>query len=130
MEKLYEFHWDCGRQGNVNGMFIADEKAVDIAMGNEVSFGEILGKHSDVRGYLEECDLKVVEVSGQTVKELKNALGCTISGYNPLNYVSYTCARCQNNVYPGDEDVYLKEDEGSICSSCCVEEEEATLMLL
>ena len=82
MEKLYEFHWDCGRQGSVNGMFIADEKVIDIAMGNEVSFGEILGKHSDVRGYLEECDLKVVEVSEQTVKELKNALGNTISGYN------------------------------------------------
>lgn len=130
MEKLYEFYWDCGRQGSVSGLFIADEKAIDVSIGNEVSFGEILGKHSDVYGYLEKCDLTVVDVSEKTVKELKNALGYTISGYNPLNYITHTCVRCEKNIYAGDEDVYLKEDEGSICSSCCSEEEESTLMLL
>ena len=30
MEKLYEFYWDCGRQGSVNGMFIADAPITEI----------------------------------------------------------------------------------------------------
>ena len=42
-KKLYKFHWDCGRQGDLEGMFIADEQAVADAIGKEAQFGEALG---------------------------------------------------------------------------------------
>ena len=130
MNKLYKFNWDCGRQGSVDGLFIADEKVIDVALGNEVSFGEILGKHSDVYGYLEECDLAVLDVSETTVDELRNVLGSNISGYNPLDYISYSCSRCEKIVCVEDDMVYLKEDEGAVCIDCCTEEEVSTLTLL
>jgi hypothetical protein len=28
MKKIYKFHWDCGRQGYVSGIFIADDEEV------------------------------------------------------------------------------------------------------
>ncbi|MCC0764744.1 hypothetical protein IR151_17255 [Clostridioides sp. ES-S-0006-03] len=89
MEKLYRFNWDCGIGGDVEGMFIATEDEVGSAMDKDVYFGEILGKHSEVYGVLEEHDLEVLDVSDTTVQELKKVLGRSISGYNPLEYIKY-----------------------------------------
>lgn len=87
MGKLYKFSWDYGRSGNVEGVFIATEDEVDSAMYKEVWFGEILGKHSNVYGILEEHDLEILDVSDITIQELKKVLGRSISGYNPLEYI-------------------------------------------
>ncbi len=87
MEKLYRFSWDYGRSGNVEGVFIATEDEIDSAMYKEVWFGDILGKHSDVYGILEEHDLEILDVSDITIQELKKVLGRSISGYNPLEYI-------------------------------------------
>jgi len=87
MKKLYVFYWDCGRSGSVEGIFIAEEKDVKNAIGKNVYFGEILGKHSEVYGILEEKDFKKIKVSDITIKELEEVIGDTISGYNPLAYL-------------------------------------------
>jgi len=84
MEKLYKFGWDYGRQGVVEALFIADPRAVELVCGREVYFGEILGKHSEVYGELEESDLTVIDIPQEAIEALKKAVGRTISGHNPL----------------------------------------------
>lgn len=86
-KKLYEFHWDCGRMGDVEGLFIAEEETVKEAIGKDVYFGEILGKHSDVHGTLDEGDLTVIDIPSFVVDILAERIGWSISGYNPLDYI-------------------------------------------
>lgn len=87
MRKLYSFFWDCGRLGDVEGLFIAEESEVDSAIGSQVSFGEILGKHSDISGTLSSVDLKVISDEQDRIDWLLGIIGHTVSGYNPLEYV-------------------------------------------
>lgn len=78
---LWKFYWDCGRQGEVEGLFKATKEEVDAAIGKEVYFGEILGKHSEVYGTLEDGEIELVSDDPLTVK---NAFE---TGYNPLDYL-------------------------------------------
>lgn len=87
MKRLYSFYWDCGRSRAVEGLFIEEETVVNEAIGKEVYFGEILGKHSEVYGILEESDLKVLDVLDTTVQDILKTIGSNISGYNPLHYI-------------------------------------------
>lgn len=87
MRKLYSFFCDCGRMGDVEGLFIAEESEVDSAIGSQVRFGEILGKHSDISGTLSSVDLKVISDEQDRIDWLLGIIGPTVSGYNPLEYV-------------------------------------------
>lgn len=87
MNNLYRFYWNCGRMGDVEGIFIATEEEVEAALGKTVYFGEILGKHSEIYGELDRGDLTKLEVSDTTVSELLAVVGKTVSGYNPLEYL-------------------------------------------
>ena len=60
--KIFKFHWDCGRMGDVLATFAATQEEVDAAIGKKVYFGEILGKHSEIYGTLEKKDLTVLTV--------------------------------------------------------------------
>lgn len=86
MKKLYSFYWDCGRSGNLSGLFIAEESEVDNILGKEVYFGEVLGKHSEVYGTVDAEDIEIVSEDQEKVEWLENLLGSTVSGYNPLDY--------------------------------------------
>lgn len=44
MKYLYKFHWDCGRNGDLQGLFVATEDEVKDAIGSEAYFGEVLGE--------------------------------------------------------------------------------------
>lgn len=85
MKKLYRFGWDCGRQGNVDGLFVAEEDDVKKAIGKRIYFGEILGKHSEVYGDLEEADIEVI-TGDQAVISIFEEHDIS-SGYNPLDYI-------------------------------------------
>ena len=87
MKKLYSFFWDCGRMGDVEGLFIAEESEVDSAIGSQVYFGEILGKHSEISGTLSSGDLRVISDEQDKIDWLLDIIGCDVSGYNPLYYV-------------------------------------------
>jgi hypothetical protein len=89
MLKLYKFEWDCGRAGSVEGLFVDEEQEVQKAIGEDVYFGEILGKHSEVYGELSEEDLTVLSEDQEKIKWLIDIMDgvWTISGYNPLNYI-------------------------------------------
>jgi hypothetical protein len=88
MKKLYEFHWDCGRQGDLSGLFIAEDSDLEDLMGNEIYFGEVLGKHSEVYGTLEVTDCKVISEDESFIAKLAEVLKIesTVSGYNPFDY--------------------------------------------
>ena len=88
MKKLYSFFWDVRRMGSVEGLFIATDEEIMKGLGKDVYFGEILGKHSEVDGVLEEGDLTVMSESQDFIEELERVVGGrTVSGYNPLNYI-------------------------------------------
>lgn len=88
MKAIYKFHWDCGRQGHVGGLFIANVENVKENLGKGVYFGEILGKHSEVYGTLEEGDLTVKTDDQDFISKFEEIMGTgTISGYNPLDYI-------------------------------------------
>jgi hypothetical protein len=86
-EKLYLFHWDCGRMGFLDGLFIADELAVEQIIGKEIYFGEVLGKHSEIYGTLEEKEIVVISDDPLVISKLKEhqRFG-SICGYNPIKY--------------------------------------------
>ena len=92
--KLYKFYWDCGRQGEVEGLFFEDEEKIQSAIGKEIYFGEILGKHSDVYGTLEEQDLKAIDLPEESINMLVSHIGTHLSGYNPLDYIMCSECRC------------------------------------
>lgn len=88
MLKLYSFHWDCGRSGDLDGLFVAEEDQVESAIGKRLYFGEVLGKHSDVEGILEASDLEEVSSEQDKITWLVDLLGTSISGFNPLEYLA------------------------------------------
>ena len=93
---LWSFFWDCGRQGEVEGLFKATREKVEDAIGKDVCFGEILGKHSDVYGTLKEGEITLESDDPLAVLSAKE------SGYNPLEYLQYECPICETS-YGADE---------------------------
>ncbi len=48
MKGLYKFYEDFGRMGDMSGIFVADSKDVEKAIGKTVVYDEPLGKHSEI----------------------------------------------------------------------------------
>lgn len=88
MLNLYSFYADCGRQGSLDGLFIARQSDVDEAIGKHLYFGEVLGKHSEVEGTLEAREIELVSNDQEKVLWLLGLLGANVSGFNPLDYIS------------------------------------------
>jgi len=86
MKGIYRFHWDCGRMGEVNGIFVADSDKIKSAIGKQVYFGEILGKHSDIEGTLEDGECQLLSENNDDI-EVFERLDLT-TGYNPLDYIN------------------------------------------
>lgn len=82
---IYKFYWDWGRMGDVTGVFTASKEEIKKALGKRIYFGEILGKHSEIYGFLEEKDLTMV-TDDKKVVALFSEYGLA-SGYNPLQYI-------------------------------------------
>jgi hypothetical protein len=75
--------------GDLQGLFVATQEEVDAAIGEDIYFGEILGKHSEVFGELYQDDIRLVSEETDKIEWLMKVLDTdgTISGYNPLEYV-------------------------------------------
>ena len=86
MKALWQFHWDIHRMGHVRGQFVATDEEVKKHIGRKVYFGEILGKHSNVYGTLEEKDLFRLTDDEEFIAKFEQ-YGCA-TGYNPLEYLS------------------------------------------
>lgn len=101
MKQLFKFAADCGRSGDIGGIFVATQEEVDNIIGKEVGFGDALGKYSDVYFEIKPEHITKIDVSAEAVEELHSILGDTWSGYNPIEY------------YEGDDEhVYYDYDTG------------------
>lgn len=103
MNNLYSFYVDCGRMGSLDGLFIATQEEVDKAIGKEMYFGEVLGKHSDVGGTLEAHEIKLVSDDQEKVDWLLDLLGESVSGFNPLDYIQDSDEDDEEEDYEDDE---------------------------
>ena len=87
MSAIFKMNLRGGRQGDLQGIFIADKQEVDnlITSKKEIYFGEVLGKHSEVVAYLTHDEIKMVSDNPSVVglfQELN--MQC---GYNPFSYI-------------------------------------------
>lgn len=87
-KKLWQFYWNCGRMGDLEGLFVATQEEIDIILGEEIYFGEVLGKHSEIYGTLAKEDLTLKSDDEEFITKLQEVLGVerTISGFNPFDY--------------------------------------------
>jgi hypothetical protein len=85
---IYRFSADCGRNGDLEGVFIATKEQVAklISSKIEVYFGEVLGKHSEICGAIEKKDIKLLTDDIKAV-EIVEKYNLT-NGYNPFDYRS------------------------------------------
>jgi len=83
---LYRFHWDCGRQGCLDGVFEATPEDVASAMGTNVYFGEVLGKFSEINGEIEEGDIELLTDDQEFIDRAKK-YGVIPQGFNPFDYI-------------------------------------------
>lgn len=118
---LWRFHWDCGRSGDLEGLFVATEEEVEKAMGSYAYFGEVLGKHSEVFGDIEEGDIVKIDVAPEVIAQLIPHLGYDWSGFNPLDYVreTSTCEECGEENYTDEWNVEHREEfDINMCEEC------------
>ena len=108
MKKLYKFHQSYRRMGDLDGVFVAEESEVKEAIGKEVYFGEVLGKHSEIQGTLEEGDITELTDDATAIEVIEKYLHGG-AGWNPLYYVV-----CPHG---------LNLDE-CVCEVCCCEHDE------
>ncbi|WP_144509866.1 hypothetical protein [Bacillus sp. FJAT-22090] len=119
MKFLYKFYWDCGRSGDLKGLFVATEEEVAKAIGSEAYFGEVLGKHSEVYGTIDDGDIQKLDISSEAIEEVSQHLGETWSGFNPLYYLKTTCDQCEESYRADEWDVdYREEFEMEMCDEC------------
>lgn len=78
---LYKLKFDCRSNGCVNGLFKATATEIEEAMGKNVVFGEVLGKHSYIFGTLEKCDIELISDDPYIVSNTDEY------GFNPLHYL-------------------------------------------
>lgn len=89
MRAIYKFHIACGRMGDLEGVFSADtddiKKLTD--SGEEVYFGEVLGKHSEISKVIKPEHLVLITTDVEFIKlfdqyDLAN-------GFNPFDYMEF-----------------------------------------
>jgi hypothetical protein len=81
-KNLYRFlHYDM--RGTIEGLFFASEEEVQALFGEEVYFGEVLGKHSDVVLGITPEQISKEEIPEEVSQGMFHHFGETVSGYNP-----------------------------------------------
>lgn len=85
MKVLVEYQEDFGRMGDLEGLFVCEKSDLDSVMGEEVEFGEVLGKHSEIYGEITDETCKIKSEDQEFIAKLVELIGHeTISGYNPV----------------------------------------------
>lgn len=88
MKGLYKANIDCGRAGNLYGLFIADVESINelIESKRVIEFGEVLGKHSDISGNLEPTDVTLVTTDEAFIAQAEALQLCV--GINPFAFIT------------------------------------------
>ena len=87
MKTIYKFYVDCGCSGSLSGVFTAESYDMEmlISSGYEVCFGEVLGKHSDISGCIEETEITTVSSDPKDVEVFERLDLHT--GHNPFDRI-------------------------------------------
>lgn len=91
------------RHGDLEGVFVSTPDEVAKAIGSHVYFGEVMGKHSEVRGIIKEGEIKEISDDQSVVKVFEKHLGGCV-GYNPLEYLC-----CEHWVDPNEQECEICE---------------------
>lgn len=86
MKAVFKLNYDCGRMGELTGLFVAEKEQIKwlIESKLEVYFGEVLGKHSEIYGPLDEGDISIVTDEKSAIDLIVNH--DLSNGFNPLDY--------------------------------------------
>lgn len=86
MKAIYKMDCNCGRMGSLSGVFIAEKEHVAVLIEKqiEVYFGEVLGKHSEIKVALNVDEIKMVSDNPEHVQLLESLQ--LSSGFNPFLY--------------------------------------------
>lgn len=90
---VYKLNVSCGRQGDLTGLFIAKKNHVKLLLENklEVYFGEVLGKHSEIYGKIEEKEIVFVSDSKDVIDVIETHQ--LENGFNPFDYTAINTER-------------------------------------
>ena len=85
---VYRLNLDCGRMGELNGVFIATDKQVNKLVSSQIKvyFGEVLGKHSEIYGSIDAKEISLISDKPEVVKVVREHK--LVSGYNPFHYTA------------------------------------------
>ena len=72
--------------GSIESIFLATQEEIDEAIGCEVYFGEVLGKHSEIAGTLKKEDVTVITDNAEVVGIVRDHLSGGV-GLNPLDHI-------------------------------------------
>lgn len=92
------WHWeiDCGREGHLEGLFVADKAEVEKAFGKTLAFHDVLGKHSEIIVDFDPDDVTLISDDENFVVELqaifqmawgRQDVPVLLCGYYPLDYL-------------------------------------------
>lgn len=109
MLKLYKFYEDFGRHGELEGLFIEKSDLVDklIELGVEVTYYDILGKHSEVTIKFDKDTFAALLDDPKVIDTLVEHIGYTLSGINPID----KCVEVLDGTYEYDSDAKAIHDE-------------------
>jgi len=85
---IYKLNVECGRSGELEGVFVATKEQVEklISSKIEVYFGEVLGKHSEIYGAIEQHEVIFLTDSEEAVRVVED-YGLS-NGFKPFDYTS------------------------------------------
>lgn len=124
-EVLYHFLWDQGRHGKLEGWFLARRLDVEDAIGEDMYFGDVLGKHSDVRGELKREHVTVLSQDPNDIEAFRRVVGLTEGrwmGWNPLAQITFFCDRCDEEVVFKNRGTLVYVNDDTFWCATCVEE--------
>ena len=89
MRAIFKMNFDCGRQGNLTGTFVDFTERVNALKEKqiEVYFGEVLGKHSEVYGPLNDDEITIVSTDEKDIENFERLE--LESGYNPFEFTYF-----------------------------------------
>jgi hypothetical protein len=115
-ERVYKWACDFGRSGGLSCLFAATEETVKAALAREACFGEVLGKHSDVRVTLQASQFTIMSHEPAVV-DFVRVHGPF--GRNPLNYLVVACDSCHMGMRVEEEqDYWCGAHSSRICYPC------------
>ena len=82
---IFKFHFDFGRMGELDGVFVATPEEIESILGKQIYFGEVLGKHSEVFTTMEKKFFKKITTDENFIKLFEQY--DMSSGYSPFDYL-------------------------------------------